>query len=145
DYFQQAPIALVKNAEHEVVAFANIMPNYEKSIISIDLMRHDKQKIPNGVMDFLFLSLFSYYQEKGYHYFDLGMAPLSGVGRVETSFAKERMAYLVYHFGSHFYSFNGLHKYKKKFTPLWSERYISCSRSSWLICAICALLMEDSK
>lgn len=145
DYFQEAPLALVKNKEQEIVAFANIMPNHQNGIVSIDLMRYDAKKIPNGVMDYLFLSLFIHFKEEGLAYFDLGMAPLWGVGQVKESFLHERLAYLLYNFGTHFYSFEGLHQYKKKFTPIWEERYVSVAKSSWLLYAILGIFLLDTK
>ncbi|WP_373774017.1 bifunctional lysylphosphatidylglycerol flippase/synthetase MprF [Streptococcus ferus] len=145
DYFQEAPLALVKNKEQEIVAFANIMPNHQNGIVSIDLMRYDAKKIPNGVMDYLFLSLFIHFKEEGLAYFDLGMAPLWGVGQVKESFLHERLAYLLYNFGTHFYSFEGLHQYKKKFTPIWEERYVSVTKSSWLLYAILGIFLLDTK
>lgn len=145
DYFQEAPLALVKNKDQEIVAFANIMPNHQNGIVSIDLMRYDAKKIPNGVMDYLFLSLFIHFKEEGLAYFDLGMAPLWGVGQVKESFLHERLAYLLYNFGTHFYSFEGLHQYKKKFTPIWEERYVSVAKSSWLLYAILGIFLLDTK
>lgn len=145
DYFQEAPLALVKNKEQEIVAFANIMPNHQNGIVSIDLMRYNAKKIPNGVMDYLFLSLFIHFKAEGLAYFDLGMAPLWGVGQVKESFLHERLAYLLYNFGTHFYSFEGLHQYKKKFTPIWEERYVSVAKSSWLLYAILGIFLLDTK
>ncbi len=142
-YLQEAALAVVRNQEGKLVAFANVMPNYQENIASIDMMRYDKEAIPNGVMDYLFISLFVYFRDQGIGYFDLGMAPLSGVGQVEESFIQERLAYLVYHFGSHFYSFEGLYRYKEKFTPLWDQRYISYSRTSWIGYVLMTLVLED--
>ena len=142
-YLQESSLALVRNQEGKMVAFANVMPNYQDNIASIDMMRYDKDLIPNGVMDYLFISLFVHFREAGVGYFDLGMAPLSGVGQAEESFLQERLAYLVYHFGSHFYSFEGLYRYKEKFTPLWDQRYVSYSRSSWVSYVLMTLVLED--
>lgn len=81
DYLQRAPIAVIKNTEQEIVAFANFMPTYTKNIGTIDLMRHSPEKAPGGTMDFLFINLFQYMRdEMGIEYFDLGMAPLANVG-----------------------------------------------------------------
>ena len=145
NYLQEAPIALVKDKNQDIVAFANIMPNHQKDTISVDLMRYDADKIPNGIMDYLFLSLFIHFKEQGVRYFDLGMAPLWGVGQVKESFFNERLAYLFYNFGTHFYSFEGLHQYKKKFTPIWEERYMSVAKTSWLPYSVLGLLLLDTK
>lgn len=52
-YLQQAPIAIVESKEGEIVAFANIMPTQNKRVATIDLMRYDFKKAPEGIMDYL--------------------------------------------------------------------------------------------
>ena len=52
DYLSTVPIAVVKNQQQEIVAFASFMPTYQTGCGSIDLMRHDPEKAPNGTMDF---------------------------------------------------------------------------------------------
>lgn len=143
-YLQRAPIAVVKNAEGELVAFANFMPTYTKEVGTIDLMRHDPEKAPSGVMDFLFINLFQQLGSEGYQYFDLGMAPLANVGTSRKSFIQERFAYLVYNFGSRFYSFEGLKEYKDKYATKWSPRYVLYSRDSWIAYVMIALLVVDN-
>lgn len=64
DYLQRAPIAVIKNAEHEIVAFANFMPTYTDNLGTIDLMRHNPEKAPGGTMDFLFINLFQYMRDE---------------------------------------------------------------------------------
>ncbi|BAL62042.1 bifunctional lysylphosphatidylglycerol flippase/synthetase MprF [Melissococcus plutonius] len=143
DYLQRGPIAVVKNKQDELIAFSNIMPTYNSAEGTIDLMRYRKNA-PSGVMDFLFISLFEYMKEMGFHYFDLGMAPLANVGTSRKSFIQERIAYLVYEFGSHFYSFRGLRDYKGKFATDWSARYTLYSRNSFIVYVMIALLVSDN-
>lgn len=80
-YLQRNPIAVVRNAEGEMVSFANIIPSYTNEVGTIDLMRHHKEKAPSGSMDFLFIHLFEYMKTENIHYFNLGMAPLANVGQ----------------------------------------------------------------
>lgn len=145
DYLQRGPIAVVKNQNNEIVSFANIMPTYTQSIGSIDLMRHHSEQAPSGSMDFLFVHLFDYMKSQGLQYFDLGMAPLSNVGLSKKSFTQERIAHLVFEFGSHFYSFQGLRDYKEKYTPKWVSRYTLYSRKDWLIYDMIVILLVDNK
>lgn len=145
DYLQRAPIAVIKNAEHEIVAFANFMPTYTDNLGTIDLMRHNPEKAPGGTMDFLFINLFQYMRdEMGIEYFDLGMAPLANVGTSRKSFTQERIAYLVYNFGSRFYSFGGLKEYKDKYANKWLPEYVLYSRDSWIGYVMIALLITDN-
>lgn len=144
DYLQRAPIAVIKN-ETEIVAFANFMPTYTGTIGTIDLMRHSPTKAPSGTMDFLFINLFHYMRdEMKLAYFDLGMAPLANVGTSRKSFTQERIAYLVYNFGSHFYSFGGLKEYKDKYAAEWVPEYVLYSRDSWIGYVMIALLITDN-
>jgi len=144
-YLSTAPIAVVRNQQQEIVAFASFMPTYQTGLASIDLMRHDPEKAPNGTMDFLFIQLFDYFKEQGYQQFDLGMAPLANVGTFRSSFLQERIAYLVYTFGSRFYSFEGLREYKQKYAASWFPRYILYSRDSWIGYVMIALLIVDNQ
>ena len=90
------------------------MPTYSKEFVTIDLMRHTNDA-PNGVMDFLFIKLFEYFQAQGIEKFDLGMTPLANVGVSRRSFVSERIANLIYQFGDSLYNFEGLRNYKKKY------------------------------
>jgi phosphatidylglycerol lysyltransferase len=142
-YLQKGPLALAKDAEGKLAAFANIMPTYTKNEGTIDLMRYRKN-VPSGVMDYLFVSLFTYMQEEGFTYFNLGMAPLANVGTSKKSFIQERIAYLVYEFGSRFYSFQGLREYKEKYAAEWIPRYTLYSRDSFIAYVMIALLLVDN-
>jgi phosphatidylglycerol lysyltransferase len=143
EYLQRAQIAVAKDQEGGIIAFANIMPTYTKEVGTIDLMRYSK-KAPSGVMDYLFISLFNYMRDEGLTYFNLGMAPLSNVGTSRKSFIQERVAYLVYEFGSRFYSFQGLRDYKEKYAARWVPRYTLYSRESFIAYVMIALLIIDN-
>lgn len=142
-YLQRGKIAVTKNQDDRIVAFANIIPTYTKEEGTIDLMRYSKEA-PSSVMDYLFISLFNYMRDEGFTYFNLGMAPLSNVGTSRKSFIQERIAYLVYEFGSRFYSFQGLRDYKDKYATEWVSRYTLYSRKSFIAYVMIALLMIDN-
>lgn len=144
-YLQKTEIAVVKNTAGEIVSFANIIPTYSENIGTIDLMRHHEKKAPSGSMDFLFINLFDYMHSKGIKYFNLGMAPLANVGQSRKSFIQERVAFLIYEFGSKFYSFQGLREYKEKYASLWKPRYTLYPRDSWVSYVMLAILTIDNK
>ncbi|MBC2368211.1 bifunctional lysylphosphatidylglycerol flippase/synthetase MprF [Listeria booriae] len=143
DYIQRSPIGIVKEENGNIIAFANLIPTYNDPEGTIDLMRH-KKDAPSGVMDYLFLSLFEYMKEDGKTYFNLGMAPLSNVGSSKKSFVQERIAFLVYNFGTRFYSFQGLRNYKNKYATSWKPRYTLYSRKNSIIYVILTLLIIDN-
>ena len=145
DYLNRAPVAVVKDGEGEVVAFANLMPVYKEGWATIDLMRYDPDNAPPGTMDFIFLNLFSYFKEKGQIAFDLGMAPLANVGINEHSFLQEKLAYFVYKFGSSLYSFEGLRSFKMKYAAHWEPKYTGYSHRSSLLFTVLSLVRIDKK
>jgi phosphatidylglycerol lysyltransferase len=106
------------------VAFANIWTTGNKHELSIDLMRHD-DTAPKSVMDFLMIELMLWGQAQGFQWFNLGMAPLSGLADRDFSPTWNRVGAFVYRHGEHFYNFEGLRAYKDKFHPVWRPRYIA--------------------
>ncbi|WP_353092681.1 bifunctional lysylphosphatidylglycerol flippase/synthetase MprF [Tissierella praeacuta] len=124
EYLNKSKVGIVKNEETgETIAFASISPSYDNSSVSIDLMRF-KKDVPSNTMTFLILNLLLKFKEDNYKLFNLGMAPLSNVGIAQNAHIQERMAHLVFKYGKHFYSFDGLRKYKNKFDPRWEGRYL---------------------
>jgi phosphatidylglycerol lysyltransferase len=124
EYLRRFDIAVIKK-DNEVVAFANLWQSGEKEELSIDLMRLHPAKAPNGAMDFLFLHLMFWGKQAGFHWFDLGMAPLAGLeGRAFAPRWHYVAAFIARH-GEHFYNFQGLRQYKQKFDPIWQPKYLA--------------------
>ena len=113
--------------DNEIYAFANLFYSGDKNEISIDLMRYDADKAPNGIMDFLFMKIMEHGKENGYKYFNLGMAPLSGIEDRSPGLAGlwNKAGIFIYKHGNHFYNFEGLKKFKNKFDPEWSPKYVA--------------------
>ncbi len=124
-YLSLTPVAAVK-FEGRVVAFANLMPDYGDAHdeLSIDLMRH-LPDAPASTMDFLFVELIDYARRHNYRYFNLGVAPLSGVGRTRFARAGERLARFAFDFGSRLYNYKGVRSFKEKFRPQWRSCYLA--------------------
>ncbi|HEY6353926.1 MAG TPA: bifunctional lysylphosphatidylglycerol flippase/synthetase MprF, partial [Burkholderiaceae bacterium] len=76
-YLARLPLALVRG-ERGIIAFANLWLGAEHEELSIDLMRHVADA-PSVIMDYLFVELMLWGREQGYRWFNLGMAPLSGL------------------------------------------------------------------
>ncbi|MFD2110770.1 bifunctional lysylphosphatidylglycerol flippase/synthetase MprF [Thiorhodococcus fuscus] len=127
DFLAWGPIAVVRQGG-ALVAFASIAQDFgHHDALGIDLMRH-VPNAPSGTMDFLFTNLILHAQEAGYRWFDLGMAPLSGVGRSPWSPRDERVLKLAYELGNRFYNYKGLRQYKEKFNPQWRSMYLAYPR-----------------
>lgn len=125
-YLVHCHCALVSVAG-QPVAFANLWTGDGKSEVSVDLMRH-ASAAPKGVMDYLFAELFLWGAAQGYRYFNLGMAPLSGLESHPLAPLWHRIGTLVFRHGEHFYNFEGLRAYKQKFHPEWRPKYLVASR-----------------
>lgn len=124
-YLNGLPVALVRDRQGRIVAFANLWPGGSREELSIDLMRHTEDA-PGNVMDFLFLELMVYGAREGYRWFNLGMAPLSGLEARALAPMWSRVGALVFRHGEHFYNFQGLRQYKDKYDPVWVPRYLAC-------------------
>ncbi len=123
EYVEQCPIALIR-VEGKIVAFANLWFGAEHEELSIDLMRY-LPEAPHGVMEFLFVQLMLWGKDNGYQWFNLGMAPLSGIESQRRGPLWNQLAALTFRHGEHFYNFQGLRMYKEKFHPVWTAKYIA--------------------
>jgi phosphatidylglycerol lysyltransferase len=123
EYLQQFPVAVVKH-RGRIVAFVNIWMGAEKEEISLDLMRY-LPEAPEGVMDYIFIQLMLWGKREGYRWFNLGMAPLSGLENRPLSPLWSRVGAVVFRHGEHFYNFQGLRYYKEKFDPRWEPKYLA--------------------
>lgn len=122
-YLLRFPQALVRK-EGKIVAFANILEGADKQELSVDLMRF-ASSAPPSVMKYLFNELLSWGKEQGYQWFNLGMAPLSGLESRQSAPLWHRLGSLVQRHGEHFYNFQGLRRYKEQFHPVWQPRYLA--------------------
>lgn len=122
-YLQRFDCALVRR-EGRIVAFANIWTTRNREELSVDLMRHGGD-IPYGTMDFLFINLMLWGRERGYRWFTLGLAPLSGIESRRLAPFWARIGHLLYKHGEALYGFEGLRSYKDKFGPVWEPRFIA--------------------
>ncbi len=133
-YLKRFPVAVMYVTGH-VTAFCNVWPGDGKTELSTDLMRQ-LPDAPNGIMDCLYVQLMLWGKERGYEWFDLGMAPLSGLAGRQFAPLWNRIGGLVYDRGESFYNFNGLRSWKSKFQPEWQPRYLALSKAWDLPAAI---------
>lgn len=123
DYLQRCPIAVVRRGGR-VEAFANVWRSGGSEELSVDLMRH-RADAPRGIMDFLFVQLMLRGRAEGWRWFNLGMAPLSGLESRPLAPLWARLGVSVQRVGEPFYGFAGLRAYKEKFRPVWEPRYLA--------------------
>jgi phosphatidylglycerol lysyltransferase len=125
-YLSNGPVAVVRatSGPSRVVALANLWQGAELEEISIDLMRHAADA-PAGVMDYLFLKLMIWGRDAGYEWFNIGMAPFSGLESRSIAPLWNKLGAMLFRHGEHFYNFQGLRQYKEKFDPVWRPRYLA--------------------
>ena len=143
DYLNSTSIIVIHNPSGYIDTFANILPEYQASESSIDLMRHRPQA-ERGQMDFLFVSLFEWAKGLGYATFNLGLSGLAGIGENPTDPTIERALHYVYEHVHQFYNFKGLHEFKAKFDPTWSPRYLVYPSATSLPAVTIAMMRADS-
>ncbi len=133
-YIRRFPCAVVLDNAGAVSAFANLWCSAERHEFSIDLMRH-ANSAPSGLMDYLVTQLLMYGKTEGWEYFNLGMAPLSGLSLRPLAPLWHRLARFIFQHAGSFYNFEGLRSWKEKFQPEWSPRYLAVS-SAWALPAV---------
>jgi phosphatidylglycerol lysyltransferase len=106
-----------------IVAFVNIWRGGANEL-SVDLMRYNGDA-PKGVIDYLLIECMLWGKGQGYHWFNLGMAPLSGLEEHALAPTWHKLGRMVQRYGEMFYPFEGLRKYKEKFQPVWRPRYLA--------------------
>lgn len=122
NYVRSTPLFTAADTDGRILAFVNIVPSYRKGEATIDLMRR-RIETPNGIMDYLFVSLFLYNRERGFERFNLGMAPMSGFQEREGASVEEKAVHYFFQHLNFLFSFRGLRQYKAKFASFWEPRY----------------------
>jgi len=123
DYLSGTPLFVVRDPEKRALAFANEIPSYRKGEATIDLMRR-RLEVPNGAIEYLLMSLMLTLSEEGHSRFDLGLAPLAGIGDRPGASPEERALSQLFERLNRFFSCKGLRNYKAKFEPDWEERFL---------------------
>jgi phosphatidylglycerol lysyltransferase len=124
DYLCRMPMALIR-FRGRPAAFGNVWQGGGGDELGVDLMRH-LPDAPNGVMEYLFIELMLWGQRQGFRWFNLGMAPLSGMEARNSAPLWHRLGHWVSQHGEYFYNFQGLRQYKEKFDPVWVPKYLAC-------------------
>jgi phosphatidylglycerol lysyltransferase len=116
-------LAVVKK-DGEIYAFCNLWALNNKRQVSIDLMRY-LPGTPNGIMEYLNISLALWAKEQGFTYFCLGMAPLSGLENHALAPLWHKIGNSIFRNAGDFYNFEGVYFYKDKFNPTWKPVYLA--------------------
>ena len=128
-YLNTSSIIVLKDQSDQIVAFINKLPSFNTDMASYDLIRH-RIDAPSNSVDFLLINFIKYTESIGFKYVNLGLSPLAGVGDLkgENSLLNTTLSF-IYANTNRFYSFQGLHRFKQKYEPVWSDRFIAYQRS----------------
>ncbi len=124
-YLANFDMAVMRDREGRIVAFANLWRGADRGDLTVDLMRH-RPDAPKLIMDALFTKLLLYGKAEGYRRFDLGAAPLSGLSSSRLASRWNRFGSFLYRRGQNLYHFDGLKAFKDKFDPVWTPHYLVC-------------------
>jgi phosphatidylglycerol lysyltransferase len=122
-YLRSTTMVAAIDGQGNMLAFVNLIRSYRAGEATIDLMRR-REQAPGGIMDYLFVKVFLFCQEKSFTRFSLGMAPMSGFQEGEAATAEEKaIHYFVRHL-NFLFSFKGLYEFKAKYANSWEPRYL---------------------
>lgn len=142
DYIQFTPLAVLKNEQDDIMAFANLIPLYdEERTVTIDLIRSKKEDLPDQAMDYLFFNIFLVCKEQGFKRLNVGMTPLSNVGVSNYAGINEKIATQILVDGQGYYNFRDVQRFKEKFTNVWQPKYLAYRRRTFLPFTMLQIMM----
>lgn len=130
EYLKNFPIAVVKKDGH-FLAFSNILRSAENYELTTDLLRY-RPTAPDGIINYMLIQTMLWGQEEEYEWFNLGMAPLSGMEEHDFSPGWSKLANFVYTYGENLYGFKTVRAYKSQFNPVWEPRFL-VSPGGWAL------------
>ena len=123
-YLQNFPIAVVKK-DGRAIGFTNLLQTKGNHELATDLLRY-RPEAPDGIINFMLVETMLWGKEQGYDWFNLGMAPLSGMDEHDFSPGWNKLANFVYTYGENFYGFKTVRAYKNQFNPQWEPKFLVC-------------------
>ncbi|MEO8863174.1 MAG: phosphatidylglycerol lysyltransferase domain-containing protein [Candidatus Saccharimonadales bacterium] len=125
EYMQRCSVLVLKDDAGTIQAFINQITSDKGSEANFDLLRHTK-KAPTNSNDYLLLKFIDHIAAEDWTHLTLGLCPLAGLDNsdMERTLIDNTLRF-VYANGDRFYSFSGLHRFKSKYNPSWSSRYIA--------------------
>lgn len=116
----------IASHKNKIVAFCTLNATSNKFEASIDLMRY-KAHTPIGTMHSLVTTMIQYSCENGFKYFNLCMAPLSGLDNQRSTILNRAMK-KVYSDFNHHHGLQGLRRFKEYYKPEWKPKYLATPR-----------------
>ena len=143
EYIQQCQILVARDAAGTVQAFINVLPSPVQDEANYDMMRSSERALGN-INDFLLMQLLRSLHESGVLRLNMGLSPLAGLEDAPDTLINRTLRF-VYSNGDRFYSFQGLYKFKAKYEPKWSDRYIAYKGNPTDVLRVMRALMRAMK
>ncbi len=124
EYLEQGPVIVARDSAGTIQAFLNQIPSYDLDEANFDMLRHSKQALGN-VNDFVIMAFIDHLVADDTLRLNMGLCPLSGLDDSEEKSLVNTTLRFVYANGDRFYSFSGLRRFKDKYKPDWSDRYVA--------------------
>jgi phosphatidylglycerol lysyltransferase len=127
EYLQQCNIMVVRDAAGTIQAFLNQVPaDFDSQEATYDLLRHVNTSVSN-INDYLLMQFIGYLEKEHYSKLNLGLCPLAGLDEADETQKSflDNVLRFAYANGDRIYSFSGLYRFKSKYEPEWSDRYIA--------------------
>jgi phosphatidylglycerol lysyltransferase len=121
-YLRSTPVYVATDESGEIAAFLNLVPSYDISLETIDLMRRRGDSV-NGLIDYLFANTFLDLKARGRRRCSLGMAPIAEFTENDAPTPDEKLVqWLVRQFPSLFRA-DSLRRFKAKYAHSWEPRF----------------------
>jgi phosphatidylglycerol lysyltransferase len=127
EYLQQCGLMVVRDAAGTIQAFLNHVPQeFDTHEATYDLLRQSNQSMSN-INDYLLMQFIAKLATDGYKQLNLGLCPLAGLDEKDDSSSSliHNVLRFAYANGDRIYSFSGLYRFKAKYEPEWSDRYVA--------------------
>jgi phosphatidylglycerol lysyltransferase len=123
-YLAAFQLAVVRN-EGRIVAFANLCASGAKEEAALGLLR-SSAGAASFLEDYLKVELILWAKEKGYQYFNLGMAPLLDTEESPLAPLKEKMAEILSPY-TQVDSLQDIRQEKERYNPVWEPKYLAAA------------------
>lgn len=120
------------------IAFSTFMTTDAGTDATVGVMRHVPEA-PPYTMEFLFTELSLHLKSQGVARLSLGVAPFSGMECSKAAALWHRLGQMVWRYGDYFYNFKGLRRFKEKFCPDWTPRYLAATGVGGIYAALLTL------
>lgn len=125
EYMQRCSVMVARDAAGTIQAFINQVPSFDPAEANFDLLQHTEAS-PTNINDYLLMNFIDYVAGQSFKRLNLGLCPLVGLDKKdENDTLIDSALRLAYSKGGRIYSFSGLEKFKAKYEPDWSPRYIA--------------------